>query len=80
MDRSEVAEKVISALAEIIEVEDGVELDESTSFKELGADSLDLLDLVTTLEDEFGVTLDDSALERIATVSDAVDAIIAARA
>lgn len=78
MDRDAILEKVISVVEETLEVPDGVELSESTAFKDLGADSFDLLELVTALEDEFDLTFDDEALEKIATVADAVDAIAAA--
>ena len=50
-------------------------VEEGTSFSDLGADSFDLLELVTAFEDEFGKTLDDDALQGIETVKDAVDAI-----
>ena len=44
-----------------------------------GGYSKDLLELVTALEDEFDLTFDDEALEKIATVGDAVSAIEAAQ-
>ena len=58
-----------------LDVADGVELTEDTNLKELGADSFDLLELVTALEDEFGLTLDDDDVEKIATIGQVVDAI-----
>lgn len=79
MDRDAILQKVIEILKETIDIDDSVELGEETSFKDLGADSFDLLELVTSLEDEFELTLDDEALEQIATVADAVDAIFDAR-
>lgn len=43
-----------------------------TSFREdLNADSLDLVELIMALEDEFGIELDDDNLEKIETVADA---------
>ncbi|MBR3646728.1 MAG: acyl carrier protein [Lachnospiraceae bacterium] len=54
----------------------GVEEDqvvETASFKEdLGADSLDLFELVMSFEDEFGVKIPTEDLEKIATVGDVV--------
>jgi acyl carrier protein len=79
MDRDAILEKVIAVANDTLDIPDDVELEESTSFKDLGADSFDLLELVTALEDEFDLTFDDEALEKIATVSDAVDAIQAAQ-
>ncbi|MBQ6522639.1 MAG: acyl carrier protein [Atopobiaceae bacterium] len=75
MDRTAILERVVEIVLETLDVEDGIEIDEETSFKSLGADSFELLELVTTMEDEFDLTFDDEALEAIATVRDAVDAI-----
>ncbi len=75
MDRNAILERVIEIVLETLDIDDGVEVDEDTSFKGLGADSFDLLELVTTMEDEFDLTFDDESLETIATVRDAVDAI-----
>lgn len=79
MNRQEILEKVTAIVADSLDTGD-TPLDEATSFKDLGADSFDLLDLVTTLEDEFGLTLDDEALDQIQTIGDAVDAIAQAQA
>ncbi|MCI6274065.1 MAG: acyl carrier protein [Coriobacteriaceae bacterium] len=79
MDHDAILEKVISVVSETLEVPAGVEPTEQTVFKDLGADSFDLLELVTALEDEFDLTFDDEALEKIATVGDAVGAIEAAQ-
>ncbi|MDO5107941.1 MAG: acyl carrier protein [Coriobacteriaceae bacterium] len=75
MDRTAILERVIEIVFETLDVDEGIESVEETSFKSLGADSFELLELVTTMEDEFDLTFDDEALEAIATVSDAVDAI-----
>lgn len=53
MDRTETLEKVIDVVRETLDLDDSVELTEGTSFKDLGADSFDLLQLVTDLEQEF---------------------------
>lgn len=74
MERKEILEQVIQVVGETLDVADGVELTEDTNLKELGADSFDLLELVTALEDEFGLTLDDD-VEKIATIGQVVDAI-----
>lgn len=79
MDYDAILEKVISVVNDTLDVPADVELTEETAFKDLGADSFDLLELVTALEDEFDLTFDDEALEKIATVGDAVSAIEAAQ-
>ena len=75
MERKEILEQVIQVVGETLDVADGVKLTEDTNLKELGADSFDLLELVTALEDEFGLTLDDDDVEKIATIGQVVDAI-----
>ena len=50
MDRTETLEKVIDVVRVTLDLDDSVELTEGTSFKDLGADSFDLLQLVTDLE------------------------------
>lgn len=75
MDRDAISKKVISIVEETLEVAEGVELSEATNLKDLGADSFDLLELVTVLEDEFGLAMDDTAVEKVATIGDVVDAI-----
>lgn len=59
-------------------IAEGLNIDESkitekASFKEdLGADSLDLFELVMSLEDEFGVEIPSEELEKLTTVGDVV--------
>lgn len=48
---------------------------ESSFMEDLGADSLDTVELVMALEDEFGVEIPDEAAEKILTVQNAVDFI-----
>ncbi|HQE69521.1 MAG TPA: phosphopantetheine-binding protein [Atopobiaceae bacterium] len=79
MDRNAILERVIEVVLDTLEIDEDVEVDEDTNFKSLGADSFDLLELVTSLEDEFDLTFDDESLEEIATVRDAVDAIESAQ-
>lgn len=43
--------------------------------KELGADSLDVVELVMSIEDEFEIEIEDKAASQIATVQDALDYI-----
>ena len=74
MDRKTILSKVTALAAETLEIDES-KLTETTRFEDLGADSFDLLELVTALEDEFGLTLDDDSLAQSASVGDAVDAI-----
>ena len=79
MDRDAILAKVIEVVDDTLSLGDDVTLDESTNLKEIGADSFDLLELVTALEDEFSMTFPDEAVGTIATVGQVVDAIAAAQ-
>ena len=70
---------VLSKIKEIVAVQFNVEEDDinmDTSFKDtLNADSLDLVELVMALEDEFELEVEDEGIESIKTVGDAVEYI-----
>ena len=66
-------EKLVAVIREQLNLED-VEITEKSNFKDdLGADSLDLFELVMSLEEEFGVGIPSEDLEKIATVGDVVN-------
>lgn len=68
-------EKVRTIIAEQLGVNlEDVQLDKSLT-EDLGADSLDIVDLVMAFEDEFGVKISDQDLSKIKTVKDVVEAI-----
>ena len=76
MTRDEVLAKVRSVVVDNLGV-DANEVVESASFtNDLGADSLDTVELVMGLEDEFDVEIPDDAAEGIRTVGQAVDYIL----
>jgi acyl carrier protein len=72
-------EEIFEKLKELVVDQLGVEEDEVTMEAsmqdDLGADSLDLVDLVMSVEEEFGVKVADEDLENIKTVGDIVDYI-----
>lgn len=65
-------EKVKSIIAEQLDIDPESITYDSSITDDLGADSLDVVDLVMTFEDEFGVEIPDEAVETIHTVSDIV--------
>lgn len=68
-------EKLKDIIAEQLSVEaDEVNM-ESNIQDDLGADSLDVVDLITTIEDEFDISIPDEAVEEIKTVGDIVNYI-----
>jgi acyl carrier protein len=72
-------EQVFDKVKEIIVDQLGVEEDqvtlEASFIEDLGADSLDIVELIMALEEEFGLEIPDDEAEKISTVSDAVDYI-----
>ena len=68
---------MLERISEIIKDQlnlDGVEITETSSFKEdLGADSLDLFELVMALEEEYGTEIPSEDLERLTTVGDVIN-------
>ncbi len=79
MDRDAILAKVVEVVEDTLSLGDDVTLGEDTNLKELGADSFDLLELVTALEDEFGVQMADESVGEIVTVGQVVDGIAAAQ-
>ena len=66
-------EKVIEIIKEQLNLE-GVEVTEDSSFKDdLGADSLDLFELVMAVEEEYGVEIRAEELEKLTTVGSVVE-------
>jgi acyl carrier protein len=72
MSMADVLERVTKIVVDRLGV-DETEVTPTASFKEdLGADSLDVVELVMQLEDEFEMEISDEEAEKIATVGDAV--------
>ena len=67
-----VFEKLKKIISEQLEVDQSIISEGSSITGELGADSLDLVDLAMSIEDEFDIELSDDALEKIKSVGDLV--------
>lgn len=68
----DVSEKVKSIIVEQLGVEEGEVKTEAKFIDDLGADSLDTVELVMALEEEFNIEISDEDAEKILTVNDAV--------
>lgn len=67
-----VFEKVKGILAELLSIDENTITMDSLIIDNLGADSLDLVDAVVTLNDEFGVEIPDEEIENLRSVGDVV--------
>ena len=72
---SDVADRVKKIVLEHLGVDDAKVLENSSFIDDLGADSLDTVELVMAFEEEFGCEIPDDAAEKILTVQDAISFI-----
>jgi len=72
VNMSDVVDRVKKIVVEHLSVEEGSISDSSSFIDDLGADSLDTVELVMAFEEEFGIEIPDDAAETIQTVGDAV--------
>lgn len=70
-----VFEKVVNLVAEQLGIDKKLVKKESNIIEDLGADSLDVIEMLMTLEDEFGITIPDDKIGQIKTVGQIVDLI-----
>jgi acyl carrier protein len=75
MEHDEIFDKVKAVIVDQLSVEEDDVTEEASFIDDLGADSLDIVELVMALEEEFGISIPDEQAEKIKTVGDAVDFI-----
>lgn len=68
----DVFEKVKKILCDQLDLEEEQVIEEAEVIEDLGADSLDIVDLVMTLEEEFDTEIPDEDIENLKTVGDIV--------
>ena len=74
LDRQETYNKVIDLVAKKLNVEKSA-VERANSFAELGADSLDMVEIVMKLEEEFGIEINDEDAETLTNLNQIVDYI-----
>ncbi len=72
---SETGDRVKKIVIEHLGVEAEKVTEDASFIDDLGADSLDIVELVMAFEEEFGVEIPDDAAEKISTVNDAIEYI-----
>jgi len=80
MERSEVEKIVKEVVVEQLGVDAGEVNDKASFVDDLGADSLDTVELVMAFEEKFGLEIPDEAAEKILSVGDAINYIAAKKA
>lgn len=68
-------ERLISAIAEVLDLDKSTITADSKFADDLGADSLDVLEIIMGIEDEFGIQVPTDEAESIVTVGDAYEKI-----
>jgi acyl carrier protein len=66
-------EKVIDIIVEQLSVDKDKVVPSASFVDDLGADSLDLVELIMAMEEAFGIEIPDEVAEKITTVQDAID-------
>ena len=72
---SDIADRVKKIVVEHLGVDEGKVVEGASFIDDLGADSLDTVELVMAFEEEFSVEIPDDAAEKIVTVKNAIDYI-----
>lgn len=72
---SDISDRVKKIIVDHLGVEEAKVVENAHFIDDLGADSLDTVELVMAFEEEFGIEIPDEAAEKISTVKDAVDYI-----
>ena len=75
MSSDEIFEKVKAIIVEQLQVNEDAVTQEASFIDDLGADSLDLVELIMALEEEFDTEIPDADAEKVVTVGDVVDYI-----
>jgi acyl carrier protein len=76
LDREEILGKIQEITADRLGVDEGDVTSDASFREDLEADSLDLVELIMELEEQFGMEIPDDEAEKITTVEEAVDYVM----
>ena len=76
MDRNELLKKVRTIVSDKLSISEEQVTEDASFIDDLGADSLDTVELVMALEDEFGLDIPDDEAEKLTTVGKAMDYVL----
>lgn len=68
-------EKIKAIIAEVLNIDADSITEDTTFVDDLGADSLDIFQIIMGIEEEYDIELDNESVEQIQTVGDAVEVI-----
>jgi acyl carrier protein len=66
-------DRIVKIIANQLQIDEGQVIPEASFMDDLGADSLDTVELIMALEEEFDIEIPDSDAEKIRTVQDAIE-------
>lgn len=72
--REDTLSKVVAIISEKLNIP-SENVSETSTFKDLGADSLDVVEIIMSFEENFGIEIKDEDAEKIKTIGEAVDLI-----
>lgn len=76
MDRAELLKKIKAIVSDKLSISEDQVTEEASFIDDLGADSLDTVELVMALEDEFDLDIPDEEAEKLTTVGKAMDFVL----
>ena len=79
MERTQVVEKIRETVVDVLDCDESSVVESASFAEDLGADSLDVVELVMAFEESFGTSIPDDKIESIKTVGDAADFFMTAQ-